>query len=202
MKVALYARVSTVDQDERLQLPRLRQVAELRGYTVVEEYTDEASGRDANRPGWKALLSDARAGSFDAVLVVKLDRIMRSLRLFLSELEDFQSMHVQLIALDYGVLDPSSASGKLMISFLAAIAEWEREINSERTKAALKAKKDAGIRLGKEPRKLPLHDIALMRIAGKSWTEIADLTDIPRTTINDHRKRIEAEIVKINGGIE
>lgn len=64
MKVALYARVSTVDQDERLQLPRLRQVAELRGYTVVGEYTDEASGRDANRPGWKALLSDARAGSW------------------------------------------------------------------------------------------------------------------------------------------
>ena len=197
MKVALYARVSTVDQDERLQLPRLRQVAELRGYEVVQEYTDEASGRDANRPGWKALLSDARAAKFNAVLVVKLDRIMRSLRLFLRELEDFQSMRIQLIALDYGVLDPSSASGKLMVSFLAAIAEWEREVISERTKAALKAKRDAGTRLGKAPRQIPLHEIALMRIAGKTWTEIAELTEIPRTTINDHREKIEKEITKI-----
>ena len=120
MKVALYARVSTANQDEQLQIPYLRNMAKNRGYEIVGEYTDEASGRDANRPGWMALLSDARAGSFQAVFVVKLDRVMRSLNLFWRELENFQAMGIQLIAMDYGVIDPSNASGKLMISFLAS----------------------------------------------------------------------------------
>lgn len=197
MKVALYARVSTLNQDEQLQLPYLRNMAKSRGYEIVGEYTDEASGRDANRPGWAALLSDARTGSFQAVFVVKLDRVMRSLNLFWRELENFQAMGIQLIAMDYGVLDPSSASGKLTISFLAAIAEWEREINSERTKAALKAKQAAGVRLGKAPRKLPTRQIALMRIAHKSWVDISILTEIPRTTILGHKAEIEKEIETI-----
>ena len=57
MIVALYARVSTILQDELIQLPRLREVAAQRGYQIYKEYTDEASGKDGNRPGWKALIA-------------------------------------------------------------------------------------------------------------------------------------------------
>lgn len=200
MKVALYARVSTHDQDERLQLPRLRSVAQLRGYEIAGEYSDEASGRDSNRPGWKALLSDARRGEFNAVLVVKLDRVMRSLRIFLRELEDFRSMNIQIISLDYGDLNPANASGKLLIQFMAAIAEWEREINSERTREALRQKAAQGIILGRPRKDMPLHKIALLRAQEKPWREIAELTGIPESSIRGRKKEIEEEVRRIVEG--
>lgn len=197
MRVALYARVSTEDQDELLQIPRLRSVAAFRGYDVIGVYTDSASGRDANRPGWRSLLSDARRGEFDAVLVVKLDRVMRSLRILLQELEDFASMNVQIISLDYGDLNPSSASGKLMIQFLGAIAEWEREINSERTKEALAAKKAQGVTLGRPKKSIPIQKIALLRMQCRPWAEISELTGVPESTLRSRRKEIEELIHKI-----
>ena len=199
MMVALYARVSTVLQDELSQLPRLREVAQARGYEIFKEYTDEASGKDANRPGWKALLSDARGGFFRAVLVVKIDRVMRSLQIFLRELEDFSSMGVSLISLDYGDLNPSSASGKLTIQFLAAIAEWERAINSERTKESLAHKKAAGVALGRPRRDYPIHKVALLRAKPvcASWSAIARQLGLPRTTLMDHKQEIEEEVREI-----
>lgn len=197
LRVALYARVSTSDQDELLQLPRLREASKLRGYIVTREYCDEASGKDGNRPGWLALLSDARAGLFDAVLVVKLDRVMRSLQLFLKELEDFAAQKIQLISLDYGDLNPSSASGKLLIHFLAAIAEWEREINSERTKEALAAKKAQGVQLGRPKEELPIHMLALYRASGCSWREISRRTGIPDSTLRYRKADIDAELEKL-----
>ena len=199
MIVALYARVSTRDQDELMQLPRLREAANARGYEIYQEYTDEASGRDGNRPGWLALLSDAKAGRFDAVFVVKLDRVMRSLQIFLRELENFASMNVSIISLDYGDLSPRSASGKLTIQFLAAIAEWEREINSERTKEALAAKKAKGVVLGRPKKDFPTRKVALLWLHSDkpSWAEIARIAGVPRTTIYGHLAEIKSEIDKI-----
>lgn len=191
MRVVLYARVSTADQDEQLQLPRLREAAEIRGWEVVGEYTDEASGRDANRPGWTELKKGIRTLHADAVMVVKLDRMMRSLKGFLDELEGFRRMGVRIVSLDYGDLDPSDPTGQLVIRFMASLAEWEREIISERTKAALEAKRKQGVRLGRPSSELPVQKIALMRSQGMSWTEISRTTGIPRSTIMGHREEIE-----------
>ena len=79
MKVAIYVRVSTRKQDETNQLPRLREIARNKGFEVFREYSDEASAKDTNRPGWKSLMQDAAEHRFDAVLVTKLNRVMRSL---------------------------------------------------------------------------------------------------------------------------
>lgn len=191
MRVVLYARVSTNEQDETLQLPRLREAAKIRGWEVVGEYTDEASGRDANRPGWNRLKKDIRTVRADAVMVVKLDRMMRSLKGFLDELEGFQRMGVRIVSLDYGDLDPSDPTGQLVIRFMASLAEWEREIISERTKAALEAKKKQGVRLGRPSSELPIQKLALMRSQGMGWSEISRMTGIPRSTIMGHREEIE-----------
>ena len=191
MRVVLYARVSTADQDERLQLPRLREAARDRGWDVVGEFTDEASGRDANRPGWAALKKDLRRIHADAVMVVKLDRMMRSLKGFLTELEDFRAMGVRLVSLDYGDLDPRDPTGQLVIRFMASLAEWEREIISERTKAALQAKRSAGVRLGRPTRAIPMQRIVLMRSQGMSWSEISRETGVSRATIMGHKAEIE-----------
>lgn len=174
-----------------LQLPRLREAAEIRGWEVVGEFTDEASGRDANRPGWTELKKGIRTLRADAVMVVKLDRMMRSLRGFLDELEGFRRMGVRIVSLDYGDLDPGDPTGQLVIRFMASLAEWEREIISERTRAALDAKKKQGVRLGRPSSDLPIQKLALMRSQGMSWTEISRTTGIPRSTIMGHRREIE-----------
>ena len=64
MIVAIYVRVSTRKQDETNQLPRLREIAKNRGFEVVNEYSDETSAKDANRPGWKELMEDASKHRF------------------------------------------------------------------------------------------------------------------------------------------
>lgn len=193
MRVAIYARVSTHDQDEALQIPRLESYCARMDYQVSNVYTDEASGKDANRPGWRALLSDARRGEFEAVIVTKLDRIMRSLTQLLDTLRDFEKRHVSIITLDQGIIDMSSANSRLQISIIAMVAEWEREIISERTKEALRAKKEKGVVLGRPKTGLPIHTIALMRVAGKSWNAISKELSIPRTNLSRHRMEIEDE---------
>ena len=198
MIVAIYSRVSTANQDEQLQVPRLRAFCERLGYEIYKEYSDVASGKNANRPGWKALQSDARRGEFEAIIVVKLDRIMRSLAQLLDVLQDFEKRRISIITLDQGTIDMSSANSRLQISIIAMVAQWEREIISERTKEALRAKKARGEVLGRPSTDFPLHRAALMRKAGASWADIARDLGIPRTTLNNHRKEIEKEMNHVN----
>lgn len=194
MIVALYARVSTDKQDETLQLPRLRELAAARGYQIFKEYKDEASGKDANRPGWKELMGDASHHRFDAIMAVKLDRVMRSLVALASEMDRLDRYGVSLICGDVDV-NTSTPSGKMQLQLMAAIAEWERSTISVRTKEGLAARRAAGTVLGRRKRQdVPVHRIALMRQQGQSWSQISRTLEIPRTTILERREKIEAEI--------
>ena len=197
MKVAIYSRVSTHDQDEQLQVPRLCEFCSRLGYEIVHEYSDEASGKNANRPGWKALLSDARRGEFEAVIVTKLDRVMRSLMQLLDVLQEFEKRRISIITLDQGTIDMGSANSRLQIGIIAMVAEWEREIISERTREALQAKKARGVVLGRVPAKFNVRMAALMRLDGKKWTEIAAKVGVNPSTLKNHRKEIEEEMERI-----
>ena len=197
MKVAIYSRVSTHDQDEQLQVPRLRDFCNRLGYEIYKEYSDVASGKNANRPGWKALQSDARRGEFEAIIVVKLDRIMRSLAQLLDVLQDFEKRRISIITLDQGTIDMSSANSRLQISIIAMVAQWEREIISERTKEALRAKKARGEVLGRPSANFNLRMAALMRIDGRSWDYIAASLRVNPSTLKNHRKEIEDEEKRI-----
>jgi hypothetical protein len=92
--VALYMRVSTVDQHPETQLHDLRAMAHQRGFTIVHEYTDRISGTKAKRPGLDELLRDARRGRFQVVLVCASDRIARSVRHFLEVLDQLNHLNV------------------------------------------------------------------------------------------------------------
>ena len=197
MIVAIYSRVSTANQDEQLQVPRLRDFCNRLGYEIYKEYSDVASGKNANRPGWKALQSDARRGEFEAIIVVKLDRIMRSLAQLLDVLQDFEKRRISIITLDQGTIDMSSANSRLQISIIAMVAQWEREIISERTKEALRAKKARGEVLGRPSADFNLRMAALMRIDGRSWEYIAAALQVNPSTLKNHRKEIEKEMEKI-----
>lgn len=210
-KVVLYARVSTTDrgQDPYTQMEILRKSAQIRGFDVVGEFVDYASGKDANRPQWKEVMDMATHGKIDGIMALRVDRVMRSVKHLTSTIETLSACKraskgkgVSLIFNDFD-FDPNNPNSKLVFTFLSAIAEWEREIISTRTKEGMQHRISQGQKFGKKVREdIPLRKIALMRIRGDSWNSIAKTLGIPRTTILDRRKQIEDEVeVCRNDGI-
>ena len=197
MKVAIYVRVSTRKQDETNQLPRLREIAKNRGFEVYREYTDEASAKDANRPGWKDLIQDASEHRFDAILVTKLDRVMRSLVQLNITIDNLKAYNVKLICADIGEIDPTTPIGKVQMQIIGAIAEWEREIIVQRTKEGIEAKRARGVHLGRKKRDdIPIDTIATLRMSGNSWRSITKDLKIPKTTLMRRKEEVEELLAK------
>jgi DNA invertase Pin-like site-specific DNA recombinase len=177
MKVAIYIRVSTKKQDETNQLPCLREMAKNRGFEIFREYSDEASAKDFNRPGWRDLMQDAKEHKFDAILVTKLDRVMRSLVQLNITMTDLQSYNVKLISADIGEIDFTTPKGKVQMQIIGAIAEWEREIIVQRTREGIEARKAKGVHLGRKRRDesplIPSPPFALPGTHGNQYREIS-----------------------------
>ena len=151
MKAALYARVSTNDkgQNPETQLRKLRAFAEARGYEVTREYVDWGfSGKNDDRPQFRLMLDHSRRRNHGVILVVKLDRMMRSLTNFLTVLENLDKWGVGLECVDQSI-DTRSASGRLMIQITAAFAEWERELIRERVNDGIARARAEGTALGR-----------------------------------------------------
>lgn len=149
MRVALYARVSTYDkgQTPMNQFLKLRAIAKARGDMIVAEYYDERSGKDANRPGLKDLLGDAKLHLFDKVMITKLDRMMRSTKNMLTLLQQLEGWGIGLECSDQDI-DTKSPAGRLLLTVLAAIAEFERELCSSRVKDGMARAKADGKHIG------------------------------------------------------
>lgn len=149
MKVALYARVSTDDkqQNPETQTRILKMFAEARGYEIVREYIDFRSGKDANRPEFQNLMIDAKHHMFDIILVTKLDRIMRSTKNLLNVLDDLERWKVGFECVQQPI-ETTSAMGRLMITVIGAMAEFERELISERVKDGMARAKAEGKKCG------------------------------------------------------
>jgi DNA invertase Pin-like site-specific DNA recombinase len=148
-RLALYARVSTLDQKTAPQLDALRAYATARGFEVVEEYVDHGvSGAKSRRPALDQLLADARRRRFDAVACVKLDRLARSVRHLTEMAGEFDALGVGLIVLDQAI-DTTTPAGRLLFHVLGSIAEFERDLISERTRAGMAAARRRGARFGR-----------------------------------------------------
>lgn len=196
-KIALYARVSTNEQDENLQLSTLIEIAKNRNYDYIT-YSDKASGKDLNRPEWTRLMKDVRTGIINTIIVTSLDRISRSLIDLQNTIKTISHYNTKLEILNIGVLNPNDPNNCLLINLLGIFAEWERGLISQRTKEALREKKKQGIKLGRPSRNIPYHKIALMRIKGMKWDDIAKAINIPRTTLRNTKNKpiIDKEIEK------
>ena len=172
-------------------------MAKNRGFEVYREYTDEASAKDANRPGWKDLMQDASEHRFDAILVTKLDRVMRSLVQLNITMDNLKTYNVKLICADMGEIDPTTPMGKVQMQIIGAIAEWEREIIVQRTKEGIEAKRARGVHLGRKKRDdIPIDTIATLRMSGSSWRSITKDLKIPKTTLMRRKEEVEALIAK------
>ena len=153
LRVALYARVSTrdKDQDPELQLDALRAYVAARGWEAIE-YVDQAAAGDlAHRTAWARLLADAAQRAVDLVMVWKLDRAFRSTLHALATLQDFEHAGVGFASLTQPELDTTSATGRLVFTILAAVAEMERELIADRVKEGMRHAARQGKRIGRPP---------------------------------------------------
>src|SRR5215472_13066016 len=150
MRVATYARVSTQQQDMRLQTAELGQYIASRGWSQADHYEDVMSGAKANRPGLARLMADAQGRKFDVVLVWKLDRFGRSLRDCLNNIQTLESQGIRFIAVTQGLdTDQQNPASRFLLHVLGAAAEFERSLIRERVSAGMKAARKAGKTLGR-----------------------------------------------------
>lgn len=181
--LALYARVSTGGQKLEPQLEPLRDYAERRGGRV-REYVDHASGAKARRPGVDALMAACRRREVEAVVVVKLDRLARSVAHLVDLSREFEALGVGLVVLDQGI-DTTTPAGRLVFHVFSAIAEFERELIRERVLAGLRSAKRRGVRLGR-PSKLDGRTRARalrLRETGHSMRAIAAQLEVGVATV-------------------
>jgi len=149
IRCALYVRVSTKDQECKTQVRQLTSCCRTRRWEVAQVFEDVGiSGSQDSRPGLDDLMKKARQGEFDAVVVQRFDRFARSTQHLLQALQEFQSLGIDFISFSEGV-DTSTPMGKLIYTFLAGIAEFERSLIRERVKAGIERAQEAGVHCGR-----------------------------------------------------
>ena len=190
MNVALYARVSMRDgrQDTENQLRELREFAAKQGWIVFHEYIDYATGKNADRVQFRAMMNDASRHKFDVLLFWALDRLTREGALqTLSYLQLLSSYGVAYRSFSEQYLDTCGLFKDAVISILATIARQERARLSERVLAGLARARQQG-RIGGRPRVTSTSDVAKARelqASGMSQREIARSLGLSNGTVSN-----------------
>lgn len=203
MKAALYARVSTKDQNCELQLDALRKYAAAYGWETSEYVDTGQSGAKQSRPALDRMLGALRQRQHDVVLVWKLDRLGRSLHNLLGLLEEFRRLRVEFISTSDGI-NASGNAGKLVFAIFGAIAEFERSLITERVKAG---QERCQARLAHGPYRRPdghlvthigrkkgwatldLDDVRKRLQSGQSLKSIGRSLGVPESTIRKYLKK-------------
>jgi putative DNA-invertase from lambdoid prophage Rac len=198
VRVALYARVSTTDQNCGMQLRELREYADRRGWMVGTEYVDTGwSGAKSNRPELNRLMTDAAMRRFDAVLVYKLDRFGRSVRNCLDGIETLRCQGVRFLAVSQNIdTDESNPTSRLLLHILASVAEFEREMIRERTLSGVRQAKAKGKTIGRPRRVFRRDEIVSLRDTDRlSWRAIAKHLGVPVSTVVDAYRECTETVV-------
>ncbi|WP_374451858.1 recombinase family protein [Phenylobacterium sp.] len=172
-----YARVSTTDQRLDLQLDALKRAG------CERIFTDQASGARNDRPGLEGATSHLRAG--DTLVVWKLDRLGRTVRQLVELASQLEGRGVHFASLTDGI-DTGTAAGRFFFHVMAALAEMERDLIRERTKAGLEAARARG-RQGGRPRKLTARQVShaakLLADPETTGSDVAQTLGVARSTL-------------------
>ena len=185
-----YARVSTDEQDTRLQIDALKRAG------CEKIYEERASGSRTDRPELNKALAHGRKG--DMVVVWKLDRLGRSLPHLIDTVHDLEERKVGFRSLTDNI-DTTTASGRMFFHMMGALAQFERDLIRERTMAGLKAARERG-NVGGRPRKLKDADLkfarSLMRDKSEhwSWPAVATRLGVSHMTLWRAMKREPVEV--------
>jgi DNA invertase Pin-like site-specific DNA recombinase len=179
---ALYLRVSTLDQNPGTQTHDLERMAEQRGYEIVERYTDRITGTRARRPGLDRMLTDARHGRFQVVLVWACDRLARSTRHFLEVLDELNHLNIEFISFREN-LDTSGPLGRAVVVIIGAIAELERSLIVERVRAGMRRARLEGQHIGRPRLNIDREALVRDRQRGFSLGQLAKMHRLSRTSV-------------------
>lgn len=139
-----YARVSKYDQNLQLQIDALLNF----GCKIDDIFTDHISGAKSERPGLTQCLQILQQG--DILTVWRLDRLGRSMVHLVSLIEDLKKREISFKFLCDGAIDTTTASGELIFNIFSSLAQFERKLIQERTKAGLKAARERGKKGGRK----------------------------------------------------
>ena len=182
--VALYARVSTLDQDCNLQLADLRRYAEQR-FARHYEYVDVGvSGAQRKRPQLDALMTAAKQRVFDVVLVWKFDRFARSLKHLIDSLEEFRALGIDFISFTEGI-DTTTPAGQLLFHVVGAVAQFERDLIVERVRAGMAHARAMGKQIGRPRAIIDADKVVGLRKTGQSLRAIAAQLDVPVSRVRN-----------------
>jgi DNA invertase Pin-like site-specific DNA recombinase len=185
-RVAIYARVSTQDQDPQMQLRELRSYSKNRTFTIVHEFIDHVSGTTSERPELSKLWHTARARKIDTVLVWKFDRFARSTKQLIDALEEFRHLDVDFISITEQI-DTGSPMGKAMFTVISAIAEFERSLISERVRSGIAKARAEGKQIGRAKiRPETIKEIKRLRKQHKSLNQIAKQLGVSHQTVANY----------------
>ena len=192
-RAAIYVRVSTDKQTVENQVAALRQIAQRRGWEIVEQYHDAgisgSKGRDG-RPGLDQMLKDASRRKFDVIMAWAIDRLGRSLIDLLGTIQTVEACGVDLY-LDQQSIDTTTPAGKLMFQVCGAFAEFERSMIQQRVRDGLKRAAEKGNYPGRPKISEALEKrIQTQLRAGKGILRVAREIGVGTGTV----QRIKAEI--------
>ncbi|NHM19964.1 MULTISPECIES: recombinase family protein [Paracoccaceae] len=193
-RAAIYARVSTSDQSCERQVAELTAFAERGGYDVVGVFKETASGASANRAARNQILDLAQARQIDAILVSELSRWGRSTQDLLDTLNRLAGWKVSVVAMNGMTFELDTPHGRMMATMLAGIAQFERDLLSERVKSGLAAARARGKKLGRQPGQRPKSDKLAPKVLqavkdGRSYRWIARDLGISKNTVTDIVRR-------------
>lgn len=196
-RAVIYARVSTSDQSCERQIADLVEFAERGGFDISDIYKETASGTKNNRKARNEVITLAQARKIDAVLVTELSRWGRSTTDLLDTLNKLSGWNVSVVAMSGMTFELTTPHGRMMATLLAGIAQFERDLLSERVKSGLAAAKARGKKLGRQPGQRPKSDRLAPQVIqavedGRSYRWIARDLGISKNTVGDIMKRHRA----------
>ena len=180
-KVYAYIRVSTDKQEYD------RQINILKDYYIDETFEEKISGTKKDRPQLNQMLNQLQEG--DVIIVESWSRLGRSLSNLVELVNDLENKGVTLLSTKEGTYNPNDPQSKLMFNIFASLAEFERDLLSQRTKEGLKASKNKGGRPRVDPKKI---ETALaLKQQGYTQKQIKDLTGVGHSTLHRYIKEKE-----------
>lgn len=182
MKAFLYARVSTGDQNEGMQLREMEEFARRRGWEL-ETFADAGwSGAKSSRPALDQMMARVRRRECDVVLVYRFDRFARSVSHLVSALQEFKALGVQFVSVHENI-DTTLPHGELLFHIFAAIAQFERDLIRERVRSGMEHARQRGRRLGRPAVDVDASQVALLRRRQHSLRAIALEVGVSEATV-------------------
>jgi len=176
--------VSTEDQKLDQQVYELKEFAKQRGWKVAKVFEEKRSAADKERPGLKKAVDLARERKVDVFLVWKFDRFARSVSMLVNTLEEFNGLGVEFVSLK-DKIDTTTSVGKMTFAVIAAMAEMERDIMSERIKAGIEARRRSGKQIGRPSKGEKLrYQIMGLRVQQLSYGEIGRRLKVHTSTVS------------------